>query len=158
IAVLGTAARAHAHALDPVLFELQERAGGRVEVTWKAPNAQVPGFDLQPILPPECKQLGEPTETADAEVVVRHWQLDCGGSLVGRTVGIAGLETTDALLRVALLSGAVDRRVLGADHPTVVVEGEPSNWEVLRDYARLGIEHIAGGIDHLLFVFGLLLL
>jgi len=52
----------------------------------------------------------------------------------------------------------VDRRVLGSDHPTIVVAGEPSRLDVLRDYARLGIEHIATGIDHLLFVFGLLLL
>jgi hydrogenase/urease accessory protein HupE len=40
----------------------------------------------------------------------------------------------------------------------VVVAGEPSRMDVLRDYAKLGIKHIATGLDHLLFVFGLLLL
>jgi hypothetical protein len=48
--------------------------------------------------------------------------------------------------------------VLGADHPTMVVTGAPTRLAVFRDYARLGTEHIATGVDHLLFVFGLLLL
>lgn len=152
-------AAAHAHALDPVLFELQEMADGRIEVTWKAPNARVPGLDLQPIVPPECKRVGEVANNTEEDATISHWILDCGdGGLVGRTVGIAGLESTDALLRVALRSGSVDRRVLGAAHPTVTIAGQPTRWDVLRDYARLGSEHIAGGVDHLLFVFGLLLL
>jgi hydrogenase/urease accessory protein HupE len=48
--------------------------------------------------------------------------------------------------------------VLGAERPSVVIEGEPSRLDVLHDYGLLGVEHIATGIDHLLFVFGLLLL
>jgi hypothetical protein len=149
---------AHAHALDPILFELVERADGKVDVTWKAPNARIPGVDLVPILPPECPKTGEVTKEDDNEATTQKWTIDCGGTIVGRTVGVTGLETTDALLRVTLRSGAVERRVLGADKPTIVVPAEPSRLDVLRDYAVLGIEHIAGGIDHLLFVFGLLLL
>ncbi len=149
---------AFAHALDPILFELKEREDGKVDVVWKAPNARVPGVDLVPILPPECKTVGTVAREDDAEATTAKWTMDCGGGIVGRTVGVTGLETTDALLRVTLLSGAVDRRVLGAERPTVVVQGEPSRMDVLHDYAMLGVEHIATGIDHLLFVFGLLLL
>ena len=149
---------ASAHALDPVLFELSERPDGKIDVSWKAPNAKVPGLDLVPILPSECRREGEVTDELDDDAMISRWVLDCGGSLVGRTVGIAGLESTDALLRVTLASGAVDRRVLGAEHPTIVVAAQPTRFDVLFDYARLGIEHIATGIDHLLFVFGLLLL
>lgn len=157
-AMLLRAVPALAHALDPVLFELQERPDGKVDVMWKAPNAKVPGVDLRPLLPTECRQVGEKTTEDHEEAVVSKWVMDCGGSLVGRTVGVLGLESTDALLRIALVSGAVDRRVLGADHASVTIAGEPTRMDVFRDYARLGIEHIAGGIDHLLFVFGLLLL
>src|SRR5688572_5001824 len=148
----------HAHALDPVLFELKERTDGKVDVTWKAPNARVPGVDLVPILPPECRRVGDVTKEEDNESTTQTWTMDCGGSIVGRTVGVTGLETTDALLRVTLASGSVDRRVLGAERPTVVVPAEPSRLDVLRDYAVLGVEHIATGIDHQLFVFGLMLL
>jgi hydrogenase/urease accessory protein HupE len=34
----------------------------------------------------------------------------------------------------------------------------PTRWDVVQGYVRLGIEHILTGPDHLLFVFGLLLL
>lgn len=159
VACLGLdAGPARGHALDPVLFELRETAGGKVDVKWKAPNAVVPGLDLVPNLPPQCRRVGDVSEDVEEDATVSRWTLDCGGSIVGSTVGITGLETTDALLRVQLLSGSVDRRVLGASHPSVTIAGEPARMDVLRDYAWLGIEHIATGIDHLLFVFGLLLL
>ena len=152
------AAPAGAHALDPVLFELRERPDGKVDVTWKAPNARVLGLDLVPILPSKCVRVGDVVSDADGDATISRWVVDCGGSIVGCTVGVTGLESTDALLRVTLRSGAVDRRVLGADHPTVRIVAAPTRLDVFYDYARLGVEHIANGIDHLLFVFGLLLL
>jgi len=38
------------------------------------------------------------------------------------------------------------------------VPARADRWQVVRSYVALGIEHIASGPDHLLFVFGLLLL
>jgi len=162
IALVGGAALAPtvatAHPLDPVLFELRERADGLIDVTWKASRAQVPGVELLPILPEECRRIGDVDVEDDDDASIARWTADCGGSLAGRTVGVSGLESTDALLRVQLASGATHRRVLGADRSTVTLDAEPSAADVLHDYARLGIEHIASGIDHLLFVFGLMLL
>jgi hypothetical protein len=152
------AAPAGAHALDPVLFELRERPDGKIDVTWKAPNARVLGLDLVPLLPSKCARLGDVASDVEGDATVSRWVVDCGGSIVGCTVGVTGLESTDALLRVTLRSGAVDRRVLGADHPAVRIVAAPTRLDVFSDYARLGVEHIANGIDHLLFVFGLLLL
>ena len=170
-------APAGAHALDPVLFELIERANGLVDVTWKAPNARVPGLQLVPVFPPECRRVEadgaapstgdgsldnvlqvQQSETDEQDASISHWTIQCDGGLVGRTIGIDGLESTDALLRIQLRSGSVDRRVLGADRSRVTVQGEPTRFNVFADYTRLGVEHISGGIDHLLFVFGLLLL
>lgn len=149
---------ASAHALDPVLFELRERADGNVDVLWKGPNAQIPGVKVVPVLPEVCRQIGEKSEELIEEAVESRWVLDCGGGLAGLTIGIDGLESTDALVRVSMLTGAVDRRVLGADHSSLTIDAAPTRLAVFVDYARLGMEHIATGIDHLLFVFGLLLL
>jgi len=41
---------------------------------------------------------------------------------------------------------------------SIVIPERPSRLGVLRDYLLLGVEHIASGLDHLLFVFGLLVL
>jgi hydrogenase/urease accessory protein HupE len=48
--------------------------------------------------------------------------------------------------------------VVTAARPSLAVPARPRRWDVVRDYARLGVEHILGGPDHLLFVFGLVLL
>jgi hypothetical protein len=150
---------AAAHPLDPILFELHEHADGEVDVLWKASRAQVPGVELLPILPPECRRIGDIASSDDHEAVVQRWTLDCSPhGLAGLTVGVSGLESTDALLRVELAGGAIDRRVLGVDHPSAVIAAAPTRFDVARDYARLGSEHIGTGLDHLLFVFGLLLL
>jgi hydrogenase/urease accessory protein HupE len=147
-----------AHALDPVLFELTEREDGKIDVRWKAPSAKMPGMHLVADLPPQCHRDGDASEDDLGDATVSRWVMVCDGGLVGKTIGIEGLETTDALVRITLRDGSVDRRVLGAGHPTVTVVPAPTRSDVFRDYARLGMEHIASGIDHLLFVFGLLLL
>jgi len=171
------AAPAAGHALDPVLFALTERADSRIDVTWKAPNARVPGLKLVPVFPPECRRVEtdgsaprngdeslndvlqvQVSETDEQDASITHWTIECSGGLVGRTIGIDGLESTDALVRIQLRSGSVDRRVLGADRSRITVQGEPARLDVFADYLRLGVEHIFGGVDHLLFVFGLLLL
>ncbi len=50
-------------------------------------------------------------------------------------------------------------RVLTTQAPAAHLDtpAVPGTGAVLRDFGRLGVEHIAGGADHLVFVFGLLL-
>jgi hydrogenase/urease accessory protein HupE len=48
--------------------------------------------------------------------------------------------------------------VLHAGAPSLVIPERASRLAVVRDYLRLGALHIATGFDHLLFVFGLVLL
>jgi hypothetical protein len=48
--------------------------------------------------------------------------------------------------------------VLHAGAPSLVVPARASALDAFRDYLRLGALHIATGFDHLLFVFGLVLL
>ncbi len=62
------------------------------------------------------------------------------------------------MVMVSLLDGRHYQQVLNAEQPDFVVPAESSAGDVMGDYSLLGIEHIWGGIDHLMFVFGLLLL
>jgi hypothetical protein len=59
---------------------------------------------------------------------------------------------------VSLLDGRNYQQVLDAGQTEFVIPAESSAGEVVGDYSLLGMEHIWGGMDHLLFVFGLLLL
>ena len=96
--------------------------------------------------------------------MVSTWQLRCSGlgedGLVGETIGVSGLgaNQASAMVMINLLDGRSYQQVLNAEQPEFVVPAESSAGEVMSDYTVLGVEHIWGGIDHLLFVFGLLLL
>jgi len=62
------------------------------------------------------------------------------------------------LLRVDYLDGSASNQRLTPAEPSVVIPARPSAFEVIRTYTVLGIGHILGGVDHLLFVLALLLL
>jgi hydrogenase/urease accessory protein HupE len=79
--------------------------------------------------------------------------------LVGATLTVDGLVAPmSVVVRVVFADGSsVDGLLAGAD-ARFDVPAAPSRLAVARDYLRLGLEHIATGPDHLLFVFGLVLL
>lgn len=157
--VLG-AAPARAHPLAPALLELREHGGGRVDVKFKTPAVALRGTNLAPLLPESCSTPTPSTFEREGAGVVERYAVSCSASLAGARVGIRGLEAspTDALLRVELSDGRHIQAVLRSSEPSLVIPERPSRLAVLRDYVRLGVEHIASGFDHLLFVFGLLVL
>ncbi len=151
---------AAAHALSPALLEIEELAGERVAVAWKISVFQPTGAALEPALPPDCVAETPPANTAATDSITTRWTAHCPGGLVGREVGVDGLATgkTDALVRIMLADGRVVQGVLRAGEPRLTIPVRARRVDVLRSYAKLGIEHILTGPDHLLFVFGLLLL
>lgn len=148
------------HALDPALLNLEQAAGGEVQVTWKVPSLRVLGARLEPILPPSCQRIASGKAIDDGLSVTSRWRVRCTAGLVGQQLGVDGLGIgrTDALVRVRLADGRLFRAVVGARQPLVTVPERPRWTNVFRDYTRLGTEHILSGPDHLLFVFGLILL
>jgi hypothetical protein len=153
-------ALASAHALSPSLLSLRESGGG-VEVMWKTPLLRLPGVDLRPVLPTDCTVAAPAQLAEESESMVMRWRVACPNmGLVGRQIGVEGLGAakTDALLHIELADGRVIDTVLRAREPHFTVP-DRENWiAVARRYIELGIDHIAGGYDHLLFVLGLLLL
>lgn len=152
---------AEAHPLAPALLEVHELADGRAEVSWKTSRVRLSGARVRPILPLECQALTPPMATGDAASVTVRWALDCGPpGLIGRRLEIEGLEGAriEALVRVILADGRVVSEVVRADEPWITVPERPGLLAVARGYGSLGFEHILSGLDHLLFVFGLLLL
>ncbi len=160
VSLLLGAGQARAHPLAPALLELLEHEGGRIEVKFKTPAKRLPGTKLIPRLPESCSPQGPSTREREGTGIVERYTVACEGSLVGAQIGIHGLDAsgTDALLRVELADGRHIQSVLRSSEPSLVIPERPSRFGVLRDYLRLGAEHIASGLDHLLFVFGLLVL
>ena len=88
-----------------------------------------------------------------------HWTAKCAGGLVGDTIQIAGLRdtVTDVLVRLERLDGTTQVTLLTPSAPSFIVEAAPRALQVARTYLVLGVEHLLGGIDHLLFVLALLI-
>jgi hydrogenase/urease accessory protein HupE len=157
---LALAAPAAAHQFAPALLELEEVGPELAAVAWKQPAVRVQGSRLRPVLPVECRGVGDPAVVREGTGLRARWQIECPGGLAGKTVGVEGIATSraDVLLRVALLDGRKLRQVLTAEAPSFTIEQDAGRLGVLEGYGALGVEHILTGRDHLLFVLALVLL
>lgn len=150
-----------AHRLAPSLLEVRERPSGLIEVRWKTPLVQPRGARLEPLLPDHCAVSEEPRASRDETSASFEWSARCGeGGLVGAAFGVSGLDRsgTQALLRVELADGRTVRALLDGGNESFAVPPRQSPWEVAAAHFGLGFEHIFTGLDHLLFVLGLVLL
>ncbi len=155
---------AQAHRFAPSLLKVNEVADQQYHMLWKTPAQATSAVPLVPQWPESCEitQAGLPQMEGTGKV--SSWQMRCDelgdDGMVGETLGVSGLgaNQASAMVMVNLLDGRSYQQVLNAEQPEFVIPEESSAGEVMGDYSVLGMEHIWSGIDHLLFVFGLLLL
>ena len=158
VATFAVPSTVSAHTFAPSLLELKEEADG-VVARFKQPTVRVAGSRLVPLLPPSCQKIGGPATHSEGTGVVTTWRLTCG-DLVGQEIAVDGIagSRADLLLRIELSDGRTVHHVLTADRPTFTIPRAASALDVAGLYGRLGVDHILGGFDHLLFVLGLVLL
>jgi hydrogenase/urease accessory protein HupE len=155
------AGTSHAHESRPGYLELNESRLGVFDITWRRPARGNMVLSMQPVLPLHCELLGQRARYPQPGAMVERWSIDCGEQgLVGHEIAIEGLQTTltDVLVRLTFADGITHTQMLRPNSLGFTVAGAPSKWAVSADYFRLGVEHILGGMDHLLFVLALLLL
>jgi hypothetical protein len=147
-----------AHELQPGFLELRETAAGRYDVLWKLPAVGAAQMPIAPVFPEICRLLGEARTERSGTAWVSTARIGCERSLAGQTIAIDGLEafSTDVLVRVQHADGDVETQVLKAVAPSVTLRSATGSRRGVGAYVILGIEHIALGVDHLLFVLGLL--
>ncbi|MBI5503372.1 MAG: HupE/UreJ family protein [Deltaproteobacteria bacterium] len=149
---------ARAHPLEPSLLDIREAAGGGAALRWKRPA----GATVLPLTPyvDGCTWTGAPQRELSSAGTVYVWSAQCQGGLAGRRIGIDGLAQTraNALVRVVYIDGRVFEAAISASRPWVEAPREFTRVDVAHQYVTLGVEHILSGLDHLMFVFGLLLL
>jgi len=150
-----------AHKLQPAYLEINEQTTGTFNILWKRPLVGNKPMNIYPQLPAGCSNLTEPVLRPSQSAAIERWLVDCGEiGITNETIVIDGLESTetDTLLRIELSDGTMHTSVLRPDSPNFFVPEKPSKAKVVVSYLGLGIEHILGGFDHLLFVLGLLLI
>lgn len=148
LAMLGGTASAH----EMSMAEMQVREVSRGEFLWQwmAAEKGAAGDVLKPIWPEGCR--------ADSNV------LHCGQDGMQGVLGMEGVGKaySAALVKIYWLDGQFRVYTLTAGQPSVHLYGSAEDrrgmGEVAKAYVLLGVEHILGGIDHLLFVISLLFL
>lgn len=145
----------------PAYLELREAGDGRYEVLWKVP-AQGENMRLAASVrfPEGSVVLGEPSSVFSGGANIQRWQIRHENGLVGQSIHIDGIAggTTDVIVRLERQDGTSQTARLVPERPSFIVEKSAGTAEVAWSYLWLGIEHILGGVDHLLFVLSLLLI
>ena len=159
---VSTAGAAAAHEVRPAYLEIRQDAGDHFVVTWKQPALGEMAIRLAPHLSNGWLEA-PPTESfATPGFLIRTWRVRDAAPdpLAGRTLSIEGLDRTitDALVHVDLADGRSFETILRPDRAQATLAFQSAGGLAVPAYFRLGAEHILTGIDHLMFVLGLLLL
>jgi hydrogenase/urease accessory protein HupE len=157
---LTPASIAQAHALEPGYLEMRGAGPDQYAVLWKVPAVGSRPMPITARLPVACDQR-EPGELRwDGGAYLSRWTTTCPGGLGGGRLQIEGLErtSTDVLARIEDGEDGAETLRLTPSEPGAVLVGHRSLGRIAGTYFLLGVEHILGGIDHLLFVAALLLL
>jgi len=151
--------RTSAHETRPAYLELRETTAESYDVLWKVPAAGDLRLGIYVELPAGTERLSEPRGLFADGAYLERWSVRVPGGLAGGAIHIAGLDATriDVLVRIVHADGATQVVRLLPGAPSFVVAARPDVLGIVRTYAALGIEHILTGIDHLLFILGLLL-
>jgi hydrogenase/urease accessory protein HupE len=160
LAALLWPALAAAHEARPGYLELNETARGQYDVLWKQPANGDYALRMSPVFPADCSLAGADNRKLLPGAMLTRFHLACPDGLDGKPITIDGLEMTltDVLVRLHKLDGREETHLARATDTTVTIGGGGGGWARAGTYLRLGIQHIAMGIDHLLFVLGLLLI
>lgn len=150
----------HAHAMWPASLRLVEGVGGGVHSRWEVPLRAGQPLPLTVVFPAHCAQDGPATVSRGARTHRIDQVFDCGAAgLTGHTLRIDGFGQTqaDALVVIQHADGRTTSALLRAQASTLAVPAPGAPAPSASRYLSIGVEHILGGVDHLFFVIGLVL-
>lgn len=141
-----------AHEMSMAEMELRETSKGEFLWQWSATNDKLRSVseDLTPQWPEAC--------------IAETSMLHCNERGLFGALTVKGVGKTYSAVIVKIFWSDGQQRVytLTGSQPSVQLYGSAddhrSRGEIANTYLKLGVEHILGGIDHLLFVFSLLFL
>jgi len=151
---------AQADVFRPAYLELREAGGDRYDLMWKVPAQGESRLAVEVVFPPDTVTLDEPRGLFSGGAFVERRRIQRPGGLAGQTLRIDGIAAgvTDVIVRIERADGSSQVERLPPERSEFTVQPATGKAEVAGSYLVLGVEHILGGIDHLLFVLALLLI
>jgi hypothetical protein len=151
---------AAAHEARPAYLEITETKPERYAVLWRTPILSGMRLPVKLALPAAAHDVIEPHTQELADSLIERHVIDVAGGLAGHRIEIRGLQgtITDVLLRIQWRDGSPSTELIRPSRPWIDVAAPRGSLATAGVFLVQGIEHILLGVDHLLFVFGLLLL
>ena len=152
--MLGLPASSFAHDARPVAVTISEVLPAVFQASLLVPDTVE--ADNQPVLvwPSHCRPAQGTTSRGTISMM-------CPGGLEGQAFTLDFPLFNPSLAsfyRLDLLDGVDSTAILAPTRPVWIVPAAMTPLRVAWQYLQLGIEHIIGGVDHLLFVLGLLVI
>ncbi|HEV2703978.1 MAG TPA: HupE/UreJ family protein [Steroidobacteraceae bacterium] len=160
LAILGFAAPLAAHDARPLSINITEQAATLYTARVRVPPTLPIENRVTVLWPAGCRVINDDTRGLDTDGAENE-AVQCRGGLEGRTIKVTYRVYNPALptlFRLSRIDGQVITQLLPPDVLAWTVPRTPSTWDVAAGYLKLGVRHIWTGIDHLLFVTGLLIL
>ena len=117
-----------------------------------AGRATAPTRQIHDVTGPAAQEL--------SDSLVERRVIDAGAQgLAGKRIEFVGLQATitDVLVRVQMQDGTRSTTLVRPSRPWVDIATSQGRVAVVGAYLSHGVEHILFGVDHLLFVLGLIL-
>jgi hydrogenase/urease accessory protein HupE len=150
-----------AHEIRPALLDIVEREPGFYDVKWKVPALGDRTLAIRPIFPECMRPLGPPSNHAAPGSILQYFSFKTDGQpIAGEMILIEGLTTVqiDVLVQIKLANGETHSIILRPKSPSFIIPVRATKGAVAWSYARMGVTHIFGGFDHLLFVLALVII
>ncbi len=145
----------------PAYLELRQKDDETFDVMWKVPaRGETMRLAIRVTFPDGTTNVSLPRSIFVGDAFVERWTVRRPGGLARGRVSIEGLPggITDVLARVERSDGTTQVARLLPAEPSFVVEAPAVAAGVAWTYTVLGVEHILAGIDHLLYILGMLFL
>ena len=144
-----------AHEMNPARLSLEEGKDGAYSGLWMFPINAV-GLPAE-VSFTDCTEEQRNLPEVQGKYLVSNIEINCNDTLKGKEIAFKGLtRLTDALVSVKFLDQTTFEGLATINSPKFDIPDEVSIYPI--SYFWLGIEHLLSGIDHMLFVFGLLFL
>ncbi len=158
--LLVSAGSSYSDEIRPGYLEIRESSADVFSVLWKVPAKGDRKLSLQARLPENCEDRTQANTQFVGGAYLQRWVVVCRGGLLEKTLSINGLKSTstDVLLRLEFLDGTSQSVLLTPTKESFRIPARPGSLQIMGTYTWLGITHILMGVDHLLFVFALLII
>jgi len=149
-----------AHQTGLSFVDIKEDGEKKISVVYKKPLEDTQATDIEIRFPSKCAYVSQNREVLEDGYVVKSFALWCTqDGLANSRIWVEGLVSSDRGVLVRYENGShVENALLSATTPFMHVDKKSGNFTLALEYVKLGIVHIWGGFDHLLFVLSLVLL